>query len=331
MFEVHGLLRAEFDIDDGDELAFDLDRHVADDDRLFGVVALGNRLRVGADLRELRCRRAAIGAEFRAGNERRLTSRTVHRCSDLREKRVRALYHGANRRVSRADPQNRAEEIGRFVREATGNVDAMSDSHDRRGVSRKGFLVRAGVPSIAAAVGLGTAPPSEAAAAVDAGEPLQGAGPHPVRIALTVNGTRRELSIEPRVTLLDALRESLQLTGTKKGCGQGTCGACTVLVNGRRIDSCLTLAMMHQDDRITTIEGLANGDELHPMQAAFLEHDGFQCGYCTPGQIVSAVGLLAEKRSTDDKSVREYMSGNICRCGAYPNIVAAIQAAAGRT
>ena len=206
----------------------------------------------------------------------------------------------------------------------------MSDSHERRGVSRKGFLVRAGVPGIAAAVGVATAPPADAAVAIDPGERLASTGPHPVPIALTVNGRRHELSIEPRVTLLDALRENLHLTGTKKGCGQGTCGACTVLINGRRIDSCLTLAMMHRADRITTIEGLANGDQLHPMQAAFLEHDGFQCGYCTPGQIVSAVGLLAEKRPMDQEHIRESMSGNICRCGAYPNIVAAIQDVAGR-
>ena len=127
------------------------------------------------------------------------------------------------------------------------------------------------------------------------------------------------------MTLLDALRERLHLTGTKKGCGQGTCGACTVLVNGRRIDSCLTFAIMHQSDQITTIEGLANGSELHPVQAAFLEHDGFQCGYCTPGQIISAVGFINEKRGFEEDTVRQYMSGNICRCGAYPNIVAAIQ------
>jgi xanthine dehydrogenase YagT iron-sulfur-binding subunit len=131
------------------------------------------------------------------------------------------------------------------------------------------------------------------------------------------------------VTLLDALRERLQLTGTKKGCDQGTCGACTVLVDGRRVNSCLTLAVMAQGKKITTVEGLANGEQLHPVQAAFLAHDGFQCGYCTPGQIVSAVALLAEKRPTDEASVREWMSGNICRCGAYPNIVAAVRAAAG--
>ena len=204
----------------------------------------------------------------------------------------------------------------------------MSEPDSKNGLSRKDFLARATVPGIAAATG-GLLPGTSAVAETSLEPPLHAAGPHAVPIALSVNGQRRELTIEPRVTLLDALREYLQLTGTKKGCDQGTCGACTVLVNGKRIDSCLTLAMMHQNDRITTIEGLARGDELHPMQAAFLEHDGFQCGYCTPGQIVSAVGLLAEKRPMDEASVREAMSGNICRCGAYQNIVAAIRSVSG--
>ncbi len=154
-------------------------------------------------------------------------------------------------------------------------------------------------------------------------------GPQPVPVLLHVNGADHALTIEPRVTLLDALRERIGLTGTKKGCDQGTCGACTVIVDGKRVNSCLTLAIMSQGKQITTIEGLANGDTLHPMQAAFLEHDGFQCGYCTPGQILSAVSLLAEKRPTDDVNVREWMSGNICRCGAYANIIAAVQSVAG--
>jgi len=158
---------------------------------------------------------------------------------------------------------------------------------------------------------------------------LTSRGPQPVPISLMVNGKSHALSLEPRVTLLDALRERLGLTGTKKGCDQGTCGACTVLLDGKRVNSCLTLAIMAQGRDVTTIEGLAKGEELHPIQAAFLEHDGFQCGYCTPGQIVSAVGLMNEKRPVDDVAVREWMSGNICRCGAYPNIVAAIQAVAG--
>jgi xanthine dehydrogenase YagT iron-sulfur-binding subunit len=151
-----------------------------------------------------------------------------------------------------------------------------------------------------------------------------------MEISLRVNGQIRQLAIEPRVTLLDALRESLGFTGTKKGCDHGQCGACTVHVNGQRINSCMTFAVMHQGDEITTIEGLANGDELHPVQAAFMECDAFQCGYCTPGQIMSAAALLTEpditKESTDD-DIREAMSGNICRCGAYPNIIAAVRLA----
>jgi xanthine dehydrogenase YagT iron-sulfur-binding subunit len=150
-------------------------------------------------------------------------------------------------------------------------------------------------------------------------------GPQPVLVSLDVNGRRRDVRLEPRATLLDTLRDHLGLTGTKKGCDQGTCGACTVLVNGTRVNSCLTLAIMTEGKTVTTIEGLANGDALHPMQAAFLEYDGFQCGFCTSGQIMSAVGLMNEKRPTDDASVREWMSGNICRCGAYANIAAAIQ------
>ena len=160
-------------------------------------------------------------------------------------------------------------------------------------------------------------------------------------VSLEVNGDAYELDLDLRTTLLDALREHLHLTGTKKGCDHGQCGACTVLVNGRRINSCLSLAVMHEGDAITTIEGLGSPDALHPMQRAFLEHDGFQCGYCTPGQICSAVGMLAEARAgwpshaTEDVSaprvtltneeVRERMSGNVCRCAAYPNIVAAIR------
>ncbi len=144
-------------------------------------------------------------------------------------------------------------------------------------------------------------------------------------LTLTVNGQARALQVEPRVTLLDALREGLQLTGTKKGCDHGQCGACTVLVDGRRINSCLTLAVMQETKEITTIEGLAKGEELHPMQAAFIEHDGLQCGYCTPGQILSAVALLTEPGGVADADVREGMSGNLCRCGAYSNIVSAIQ------
>ncbi|MDB5191143.1 MAG: 2Fe-2S ferredoxin [Segetibacter sp.] len=145
-----------------------------------------------------------------------------------------------------------------------------------------------------------------------------------VSVQLDVNGIKHSLSIEPRVTLLDLLREQLHLTGTKKGCDHGQCGACTVHVNGNRINSCMTLAVMQEGKKITTIEGLAKGDKLHPMQEAFIKHDGFQCGYCTPGQIMSAVACIREGHADTEAEIREYMSGNICRCGAYPNIVDAI-------
>ena len=150
---------------------------------------------------------------------------------------------------------------------------------------------------------------------------------HGLPVKLIVNGKSHELKLDPRTTLLDALREHLALTGTKKGCDQGACGACTVLVEGRRINSCLTLAAMNSGKRITTIEGLAAEGGLHPVQAAFIRNDGFQCGYCTPGQICSAVALLREGHTNSDDEIREWMSGNICRCGAYPNIVAAIREA----
>ena len=142
-----------------------------------------------------------------------------------------------------------------------------------------------------------------------------------------INGKQHRLTLDPRVTLLDVLRENLQMPGTKKGCDHGQCGACTVHVNGRRVNSCLTFAVMHQSDEILTIEGLAQGGKLHPVQEAFLEHDGFQCGYCTSGQIMSGAALLKEPVGPDDASVREFMSGNLCRCGAYNGIVAAVQEA----
>jgi xanthine dehydrogenase YagT iron-sulfur-binding subunit len=143
-------------------------------------------------------------------------------------------------------------------------------------------------------------------------------------LKMEVNGTAHNLSVEPRSTLLDILREQLDLTGTKKGCDHGQCGACTVHVDGQRVNSCLTLGVMVNGKKVTTIEGLAKGEELHPMQEAFLKHDGFQCGYCTPGQIMSAVACIKEGHANSASEIREYMSGNICRCGAYPNIVNAI-------
>ncbi|ADO69872.1 (2Fe-2S)-binding protein [Stigmatella aurantiaca] len=159
---------------------------------------------------------------------------------------------------------------------------------------------------------------------------LEGPSVAPVPIKLQVNGQEHALEVEPRVTLLDALRENLGLTGSKKGCDLGQCGACTVLVEGRRVNSCLTLAVMQQGKRITTIEGLSQGETLHPMQQSFLAHDGFQCGYCTPGQIMSAVGFSREPWGQTDADIREGMCGNICRCGAYPHIVAAVRDGRGK-
>ena len=155
--------------------------------------------------------------------------------------------------------------------------------------------------------------------------------PQKMPVRLNVNGNQLELTVAPWTTLLDALRDHLDLTGTKKGCDHGQCGACTVLVDGRRINSCLTLAVMKQGAEITTIEGLARDGELHPLQQAFIDHDAFQCGYCTSGQICSAAGLISEGKAKTPDEIRELMSGNICRCGAYPNIVAAIQQAMERS
>jgi xanthine dehydrogenase YagT iron-sulfur-binding subunit len=204
-------------------------------------------------------------------------------------------------------------------------------------LSRRRFLGTAGAVTLAMA--------SRPASAEAAAEP---ASMHTENVTLTVNGRRHALELDPRTTLLDALREHLGLTGTKKGCDQGQCGACTVIVNGQRINSCLTLAVMHAGDEVTTIEGLEDGGNLHPMQAAFARHDGLQCGYCTPGQICSAVALLAEHNAgwpsyatadvaiapvLTDAEIAERMSGNICRCSAYANIVSAIRdvAEGGRT
>jgi xanthine dehydrogenase YagT iron-sulfur-binding subunit len=220
-------------------------------------------------------------------------------------------------------------------------------------LSRRSFVKAAGILTAGVATGiphLATAEDGQAAAATT---------PHTTILTLKVNGTPHSLTLDtrtshlaprtsllaPRSSLLDALREHLELTGSKKGCDHGQCGACTVLLDGRRVNSCLTLAVVANGAEITTIEGLAQGDTLHPVQAAFLEHDGFQCGYCTPGQICSAVALLKEHKQNTlstvsfetgnttnpeltDNEIRERMSGNICRCGAYPNIVAAVRAAA---
>jgi xanthine dehydrogenase YagT iron-sulfur-binding subunit len=188
--------------------------------------------------------------------------------------------------------------------------------------SRRSFVLG----SAAAAAAIVVSPMLGSAA--DAAELVPKVDPNAIPVALTVNGTRHELRLDPRTTLLDALREHLDLTGTKKGCDQGACGACTVLIDGRRYNSCLTLAVMHGGQKITTIEGLAANGRLHPVQAAFIRNDGFQCGYCTPGQICSAVALLKEGHAGSDDEIREWMSGNICRCGAYGGIVEAVKEAA---
>jgi len=207
-------------------------------------------------------------------------------------------------------------------------------------LSRRSFVKAAGILTAGVATGIPHLAASQDGHAADA------TTPHTATLTLKVNGTPHTLTLDTRTSLLDALREHLEFTGSKKGCDHGQCGACTVLVDGRRINSCLTLAVTANGAEITTIEGLAQGDTLHPVQAAFLEHDGFQCGYCTPGQICSAVALLKEHKHNTlstvsfetgnttnpdltDNEIRERMSGNICRCAAYPNIVAAIKQAAG--
>jgi xanthine dehydrogenase YagT iron-sulfur-binding subunit len=183
------------------------------------------------------------------------------------------------------------------------------------------------IGSVAAGgIGAALAPVLTTTAAPAAEPPAPARGPGlPVAVKLNVNGTDHDLKLEPRVTLLDALREVLHLTGSKKGCDHGQCGACTVLLDGRRVNACLTLAVAAVGCKVQTIEGLAEGDKLHPLQMAFIKHDAFQCGYCTPGQLCSAVGLLKEGHAKTDDEVREEMSGNICRCGAYPNILAAVR------
>jgi xanthine dehydrogenase YagT iron-sulfur-binding subunit len=188
--------------------------------------------------------------------------------------------------------------------------------------SRRSFIKRS-----SALAALSLAPATVIKAAEDGlDEKLAGAF-EKMPLSVTINGKALQTAVEPRVTLLDLLREQLHLTGTKKGCDHGQCGACTVHVNGRRVNSCLTLALTTEGKQVTTIEGLANGDELHPMQEAFIEFDGFQCGYCTPGQIMSAVACVREGHAGTPDHVREYMSGNICRCGAYSNIVDAVMKA----
>jgi xanthine dehydrogenase YagT iron-sulfur-binding subunit len=213
------------------------------------------------------------------------------------------------------------------------NADAVNEKKERAPengqpllgrVTRRSFLSHIGAAGIAASTPVFAsvsphAPPAiEETPSVDG---IEGAVP----VTLRINGKEHNLKLDPRTTLLDCLRENLDMPGTKKGCDHGQCGACTVHVNGRRVNSCLSFAIMHSMDEITTIEGIGQPDHLHPMQAAFIEHDGYQCGYCTSGQIMSAVALLKEPVGPTDEDVKQAMYGNICRCGAYPNIIAAVQ------
>jgi xanthine dehydrogenase YagT iron-sulfur-binding subunit len=198
----------------------------------------------------------------------------------------------------------------------TDNIDSPSTS----GFNRRKFIAGAAGAAVVPLAAKAAVPGTGAAPSQDLSSP--------VAVTLRVNGESRSLAIDARTTVLDALREHIGLTGSKKGCDHGQCGACTVLIDGRRVVSCLTLAVAAEGQQILTIEGLAKGNELHPMQQAFVDQDAFQCGYCTPGQIMSALACVKEGHAKNDEEIREYMSGNICRCGAYDGIVAAIQDAA---
>ncbi len=200
-----------------------------------------------------------------------------------------------------------------------------NDSSSAARLTRRSFLSHLGAAGVVASTAPVLAAGNTLAAQTPAVAAEPAARPGTVPLTLKINGETHKLNLDPRTSLLDCLRENLDLPGTKKGCDHGQCGACTVHVNGRRVNSCLSFAVMHANDEIVTIEGLGQPGRLHPMQAAFVEHDGYQCGYCTPGQIMSAVALLKEPVGPSDEDVQQAMYGNICRCGAYPNIIAAVQ------
>jgi len=227
--------------------------------------------------------------------------------------------------MSQYDSDSRLATPGKFAPPGeTMRQDEVLDAEtgqEKEGWTRRDLLQIAGTAAVVAALPASTPGPAEA-------QPVDLNSAATIR--LTVNGLLHEINLDPRHSLLDLLRETLGLTGVKKGCNQGACGACTVLVNGKRVVSCLILAAMQDGARVETVEGLAIGDVLHPLQAAFIAHEGMQCGFCTPGQIMSGLGCIAEGHAGNVEEIRFWMSGNICRCGAYPGIVAAVSEAAGR-
>jgi xanthine dehydrogenase YagT iron-sulfur-binding subunit len=315
--------------------------------------AYGLRLRESPRLRQIRAELRGLGAallligqahafSFRPDDELDLDGRDAryepHACSELRRACELAAAPGRPDELSLVVLSGERLIVGRQTVIAQDSLSALEIGLRAAGLevvahphpltlSRRELVLASLVGAFALLAAQGCREPAPR----PAGSGPATSAPQLRKVALNVNGQVHSLELEPRVSLLDALRERLGLTGSKKGCDHGQCGACTVLVAGRRVNACLTLAMMVGDSPVTTIEGLARGDTLHPMQAAFVSEDALQCGYCTPGQIMSALGLVRENRAQSDAEVREQMSGNICRCGAYSNIVAAIQKARGES